>query len=425
MLNYKIATNKEKIIDTRNMNNYGILFWDYRFSEALQNGSGMDGNYSVEYQMHYIAARGRIKTNTQILDVAIPLACVHYEQDVSGAAIEFDLRDVTEATEKIMEEAIKKFKELSETDFMKKLKENGFVSWEITPMNSIHTHPGSLLSFSGVDYRKDINNPGVVFPLSSGSEIANFASIQIHAGGYAELGHTEYRLFTEKENGDKVYEKGRCLTLVRGYEQPEEEPPTPGPIDEIFGIEPEWKKKPWKRRDDKIIANEMPETRNKDFERELMTLWKECDFEPDYSQISAKNIFRYRRPKTTTTKTIGYQPTLFKNGKEETVDMSKVWALQVKKKANWLIDEINYTKEELQGKSAYEINQLYDMEYEYWEAEQDDFSYKHLIPKVRNILIQDNIITKEKLDTLSNADIKRTFEESYHIEIDVLESMDV
>ena len=354
--------------------------------------------------------------------MAIPLACVHYEQEVSGAAIEFDLREVTRATSEIMDKAVEKFEELEQTDFMQKLYENGFSDWTIVPLNSIHTHPGQLLSFSGVDYRKDIKNPGVVFPLSSGTNESNFASIQTHVDGYAELGHTEYRLFNEDKDGNKVYEKGRCLTIIRGYEEPEPTKPTPGPIDEIFGLEPEWNIKPRKNRPDKIITNEMPETRDKSFENELLTLWKECDFEPDYSQIDSKNVLRYRKTKSTTT--TAYQPSLFGSSpkkRSKGVDYSGVWADNIRKMAEWLIKEVNYTMDELKENTAYEIRELYELEKSYeTAAPQYD---KELVRKAKIILEQDNIMRKEKLDQLTDAEIDDLFLESYGTDIYILESL--
>lgn len=421
-----------KIIDKKNLKNYGVLFWDYKFSEALQEKSGMSGEYTVEYQMHYIAAVGRIQADGQILDVAIPLACVHYEQEVSGAAIEFDLRDVTKATDEVMNKAVEKFEELEKTDFMQKLYENGFNDWTIVPLNSIHTHPGKLLSFSGVDYRKDIGNPGVVFPLSSGTNESNFASIQIHVDGYAELGHTEYRLFNEDKGGNKVYEKGRCLTIIRGYDEPEPVKPAPGPIDDIFGVEPEWNVRPKKNRPDKIIADEMPDSRNKSFENELLSMWKTCDFEPDYSQIDSKNILRYRKTKDTSTNK--YQPSLFgsstkKKATTTKVDYSGIWAEDIKKMAKWLTEELNYTLDELKGNTAYEIRELYEIEKSYNDSflvsgrTNPNLYDKELIKRAKVILEQDNIMRKEKLDQLTDVEVDDLFMESYGVDINILEDL--
>jgi len=70
-------------------------------------------------------------------------------------------------------------------------------------------------SFSGIDLRKDINNPGIVYPLSkSDAEMINVSSIVDHkTNKRTEIAHSEIRLFKDNDNRLE-YQKGRHISIV-------------------------------------------------------------------------------------------------------------------------------------------------------------------------------------------------------------------
>lgn len=70
-------------------------------------------------------------------------------------------------------------------------------------------------SFSGIDTRKDINNPGIVYPLSkSDAEMVNVSSIVDHkTNKRTEIAHSEVRLFKNNEN-KLEYQKGWHTSIV-------------------------------------------------------------------------------------------------------------------------------------------------------------------------------------------------------------------
>jgi len=135
--------NTNKIVDTVDLNNFGVLLHDMKTIETFQEKSGMQGKYRVEYQHHYVAAIGRIEAGGQILDIAIPLVMYNYPQEVSGAAIEFNLPEVAEMNEKAIPLAVKKFEELQDCNMFEALVNMGFNNWEISGFHSNHQHPGS------------------------------------------------------------------------------------------------------------------------------------------------------------------------------------------------------------------------------------------------------------------------------------------
>ena len=293
------GTNVAKIRDASNRNNFGVLFHDVKTIEDFQKLSGMTGAYSVEYQHHYINIVGRVQAEGQRLDIAIPLVLFNYHQEVSGAAVEFNLGEVGEANNAAMELAISKFQEFEKTDMFTKLCELGISEWQFHGMNSVHAHPSGINRFSGTDLRENIDHPGVNFPLNTGVDAPNFASIIQHKEYYAEIVHTEYRLFNGKEGGERLYEKGRTLTIVRGVPPEPEvkyEPLGPGPIDAIFGTTRPQPPRPAKAKNrpsytlkDGFVGDEAEA-----FAKEMMEIWESCKFEIDTSLILKTNVLRGR-----------------------------------------------------------------------------------------------------------------------------------
>jgi len=144
--------NVKKIVDRNGSDFFGILFWDRKWIEKIQELSGMDGAYRTEWQFHYWALVGRTIVDTQILDVALPLVAFNYPQEVGGASVEFDLKDVQEMSEVTREVAELKAQSIMDSDFMKTLEKELHISeWNLVSFNSIHAHPTGVNSFSGTD----------------------------------------------------------------------------------------------------------------------------------------------------------------------------------------------------------------------------------------------------------------------------------
>jgi hypothetical protein len=320
------TSDNSKIKDIKNLDRYGILLMKTKWLETIQELSNQNGPFTKEWQFHYWFASCRKEVDGQTLDIAIPMCFYNYNQEVTGANIDFKLPDVTKAKDDSYQDALIKFEEFSKTDLFNIISNLFGNQWSLYGYSNIHTHPGSspencLSSFSSIDLDKSNTNPGVVFPLATGSEIPHFTGIQIHVEGKCELVHNEFRVFNRKDN-IKLYEHGRCLTVCEGFEESYKEPvqKQETEIDEIFGQkrwQPPAPKKPKIRRDQFIINNLEPSDNLANFSKELLKLLKSSDFEPAYN-IDAKNI----RPKQT--KTFGgYRPTrmhgnsLFENFDEQ------------------------------------------------------------------------------------------------------------
>ena len=219
--------NKSVITDRKDMNIFGIHLTTQVALDAFQLKSGMRGPYSVEYQHHYWAAVGRMEAGGQTLDVCVPVVMYNYPQEVTGASVKFNLAEVEDVSNQLLELADAKTKEFM-ASCGKKLTKTLGLKWSIVPSHTLHVHPGQLSSFSGTDYDKKVNDPGIVFPLSEATNQASFSSIMCHTGSKAKLVRTEYRLFTGTHEGAKVYRHGKCMSYVR------QEKKENGPIEAMF-----------------------------------------------------------------------------------------------------------------------------------------------------------------------------------------------
>ena len=432
---------KEYIKDTVNLNNFGVLLHDTKTIEEFQKRSGMEGAYSTEYQHHYINAVGRVEADGQILDVAIPLVLYNYHQEVAGASVEFNLKEVGEANNDAMKLAIEKFKELEETEMFAALVENmGVTQWVLEGMNSIHAHPSGVNRFSGTDLRADIHHPGVNFPLNTGTNVANFASIIQHKNDFAEIIHTEYRIFNGEADGVRHYEKGRCMTIIRGYaNEPVEEwkPVGPGPIDAIFGTTRPQPPKPAPEKDRKnyTLRDGFMPLEGKEIEKELFDLWNICSFMPDISMILKTNVLKgrgrlqnsgkYKAPNARNDIRNGIEyedDSLFPywqsgNRKGPVVDNYKIWASSVIEKANDL-ELLGYTKTELMTWDAIEVVQTWKSEeLDIADAKAEEAALEDQeIDEMINMLVADNIMGETKLRAFAPKRIKEVFFESYGID---------
>jgi hypothetical protein len=212
-------TNTLKITDTKSSKHFGILLSTQQAVEEFQKKSGMDHEFTTEYQFHYWALVARIRIADEVLDIGIPTVLFNYAQTVNGAAVDFHLNDVEEASKRNahISEAIAGV--LISSDFGKYLAQtfNNNIEWINVPMNTCHVHPGKLSSFSGTDYSKTVTDPGICFPLSEPQEQTSFSSIICHDETNYHIGkvvRTEYRCAT-RNNMNIDYKHGTCFAYWR------------------------------------------------------------------------------------------------------------------------------------------------------------------------------------------------------------------
>ena len=442
----------ERIVDGIDLNNFGVLFHSIKSIEEFQKRSGMEGAYKTEYQHHFISLVARLKADGQVLDVAIPMAMYNYHQEVGGASVEFNIAEVTESSVAAMPKAIEKFNEFETTDMYKSLVDMGFSDWCLYNNNSIHAHPNGVNRFSGTDLRADIKHPGVNFPLSTGVDVPNFASIIQHVDGFAEIIHTEYRMFNGVANGERNYKKGRTLTVVKGVApEPEVEyvEVEPGIIDTLFGTRRPQppkpaaaKKRPSYWLDDGFAnADKLVFQALKD---ELMEIWEECDFEIDVSNVLKTNVTKgrgrlqtrsepttwYGRNKPGKQKISEYNDGLFgdwgrTDGDDELILPEEIEPSHHQMK-RYLTESGTFTWTDLTKmdvdavKDAYWLERLDELEDDAAGILPDDVLVEdsvgiHFsIQEQVNMLVADNIVGKEKLSLLKDVQITELFNEVYN-----------
>jgi hypothetical protein len=208
-----------RIFDKKDKSNIGILYWNQETLEKLTELSGPLATAN-EYQIHYwsLVARQTFDDGS-ILDIAFPTAIFNYEQEVSGAHIDFELKDVKEVSD-----AIQPIHNVVTNQLLPQLQaifKDVSVEFLSVPMNTMHRHPTGVASFSGTDLKKNhLKDTGIVFPLQSANETPSFSSIIYN--NPVKMVHSEYRIATgntEDKDGIK-YREGRCATYVKGQIAP-------------------------------------------------------------------------------------------------------------------------------------------------------------------------------------------------------------
>jgi hypothetical protein len=212
-------TNTLKITDTQSSKHFGILLSTQQAVEEFQKKSGMDHEFTTEYQFHYWALVARVRIADEVLDIGIPTVLFNYAQTVNGAAVDFHLNDVEEASKRNAPIAEAIAGVLIESDFGKHLTQifNNNIEWINVPMNTCHVHPGKLSTFSGTDYSKTVTDPGICFPLSEPQEQSSFSSIICHDTANNHIGkivRTEYRCATRNDMSID-YKHGTCFAYWR------------------------------------------------------------------------------------------------------------------------------------------------------------------------------------------------------------------
>lgn len=82
----------------------------------------------------------------------------------------------------------------------------------ITDIN-LNPLPYRKQCFSGTDLKKDINNPGICFPLKEATNQPSFSSIIEHEQGTTIMAHTEYRIVNNTKTSVD-YSEGRSLAII-------------------------------------------------------------------------------------------------------------------------------------------------------------------------------------------------------------------
>ena len=391
---------------------YGVLFFDRRWMEEAQRICDMEGAYTTEWQWHYWAYVGRSIIDNEIVDIAFPVAFYNYPQDVSSGSVEFDLCEVTEAAEAVEEQAKQKAEEISQTELFAILESLfNIKEWKLVKHHSLHFHPNGVTRFSGTDYRQDASHPGVVYPLSEGTLIPNFASIGMHIEEYAEMIHTEYRVFNRDGNNLDYYH-GRCMVLDKGFDVPEPEP-APEPketwVNQLFGTRrlPPPTPKPEKKRPHKILTDQMEDAQNvTELGEQLMELWEKCDFTVDFSGLNPENIITERRY------SYGNGDSLFPEYGNPYYPKKTVNTTTVENNVNGtmialrrsLLD-LGYEFDDISNMNVQELKEELDFANNIANSEREDIEF------MKEALIQSGIYSKEKTEMLTNEQIQEFYDE--------------
>jgi predicted transcriptional regulator len=216
--------------------NQGIILVNQKSMQQIFLKSGKNAKTN-EFQTHYWAINYRYTAkDNSILDICVPTVYFNYAQEVSSAAIDFDLKDVKKYSEKLEPVHNMIVHRLNEYNFHEKLEKILGIKLESSPSNynSIHRHPGSshAQSFSATDLTKTANEPGVVYPLARASNTPNFAGIMTIDSGKCNVAHYEYRIASGTIGTDITYTKGRCAAIMTSASS------QPSAVEQLMGIEP-------------------------------------------------------------------------------------------------------------------------------------------------------------------------------------------
>lgn len=208
-----------QIKDQSSLSNHGIILISDQAMQDIYTKSGALAERN-EFQTHYWFLNFRhIASDNSILDIAIPTVYFNYKQSVSGAHIDFEMKDVAELSAKLLPVHNMKVNELLAGNIKTELENYFNVSFQAISVDvgSIHRHPGSsrYQAFSGTDLAKSPSDHGVVYPLGSASDNKpNFAGIMAIDSGVCNVAHYEYRTANGTLGTDIEYSKGRCCAII-------------------------------------------------------------------------------------------------------------------------------------------------------------------------------------------------------------------
>lgn len=152
-------------------------------------------------------------------DIAVPTCYFNYEQFVTAAHVDFEMKDVSELSAKLQPLHNMVLNQILATPFVTKIQELFGVNFELLSVDvgTIHRHPGGSArqSFSGTDLDANNTHHGIVFPLTSGTDKPSFSGILAVDGTECNVAHYEYRIVNGAySTNDLSYTKGRCLALT-------------------------------------------------------------------------------------------------------------------------------------------------------------------------------------------------------------------
>jgi hypothetical protein len=362
-----IPKKEQRIFSTVDKSNIGILYWSQETLEKLTKLSGPLATNN-EYQIHYwaLVARSRFEDGS-ILDIAFPTAIFNYEQEVSGAHIDFELKDVKEVSE-----AIQPLHNVVTNNLIKQITEKLKdlpIEFLAVPMNTMHRHPTGVSSFSGTDLKKDHEkDTGIVFPLQSANEDASFSSIIYN--NPVKMIHSEYRIAsgsTEEKTGIR-YKEGRCATYVKGKII------EPSFAEKVLGIS---------TKDSSYLVTKDNELSALNIEELLSTI----EYEPNVQFVKAENL-----KKKTYTSYVPYVHTGRSTGTSNTIVPGKFKAIET---------VINYTEALLRGCTYFrlkEIARMFDTAFKGTTSEKELenwFGYNQ--PKLTTYIIKVHRVAKKEI----------------------------
>lgn len=209
---------KKQIVDNTDLSNHGIVLFRQSDLQDIFIKSGPNAKDN-EFQVHYWALTLRmLAEDNSILDIAIPTCFFNYPQQVSTAHIDFEMSDVSDASDELLPLHEHVMQELLNSSLITDLSARLGIKVDLISqhLGSIHRHPGSShsQSFSGTDYGKNPDAHGIVYPFQTAKLDASFAGIMAIDSGICKLAHNEYRVATGELGVDMTYVKGRCLAIV-------------------------------------------------------------------------------------------------------------------------------------------------------------------------------------------------------------------
>lgn len=220
LFSYPVAANTTPaaipIKDKVDQRNYGVIAIPQHCLQKIFKQSGPLAT-TAEFQVDYwnLVFRHTFADNS-ILDIAVPLVFFNYPQEVSGAHIDFEMKDVSAISDKLLPVANAQAAAVLATSFPSTLSTLFNLDFEphLVPLNTIHRHPGGSAhqSFSSTDLSKNINDHGVVYPWKTAEpNTSNFAGIMAIDSGVCNLAHMEYRLVEGTIGTDIEYRQGNCV----------------------------------------------------------------------------------------------------------------------------------------------------------------------------------------------------------------------
>jgi len=341
--------------DNVDLNSYGIILWNESDLQKIYKKSGKLAKNN-EFQFHYWILNYRHQAKDgSILDIAIPTCMFNYEQEVSPAHIDFELKDVGAISNKVIPLNNIKINEILNSTFQQDIEKLFNLKFEPIAVNisSCHRHPGSAehQSFSGTDLSTNKKDIGIVFPFESAKENKpNFAAIVgIDQNNLMKIAHCEYRTANGTINKDLKYIKHKCTSIITRDNKKVSD------INKIFG-------------DESFVKHyaKYNNTREHEIINQLAMIFKNIKFEASTDAIIEDNIKLRKSFQTTNNNKM---LNLFSNSPEVSKEEYKKAKHDLEKYKNFKI----LTDDELNNYSTLELDVVYKKIYElYYDKKYDE-----------------------------------------------------